>query len=384
MPAPDKYPDWATDDTNNVEPPDAKKAAGWVPSEEPPSSWFNWWENLVGLWVRWLEAVTNTLSGRIDDNDADIGTLQTDLDTLEAATAALATDAARKSEQNTFVKSQIFNTELNWADDPLLSTTAKPGDDPTDLSSIPLPPGSNRWKLVFKVPTQGIAWASIWVGQSPWGAALVNNARWHIGTQRWRQLDPAYVSTALVGRSGQWITSYVPAGAAAWADWPSDNGGDFIAGGNVAAHFEFVYHGPHTHLNQPLRMASGAGALVLNADGTYSCTSGWAEWALRIPAGVTLSNIEVWVNQSTASSLQVALVRRGLGTGSAMPTYTDVPGCTENSPGSGFRFITIFSDGHVVDGDYEYSIVFRPAVAGDKIGRIAVIDWDDPGPRNIG
>src|SRR3954468_16922705 len=106
MPAPTKYPDWATDESNNVEPPDAKKAAGWVPGEEPPSSWFNWWKNLAGQWVRWLEERANTLTTDLDAAEADIDTLQSDLDTLEAATAALASDAARKSQQNTFVKSQ--------------------------------------------------------------------------------------------------------------------------------------------------------------------------------------------------------------------------------------------------------------------------------------
>ena len=54
MAAPSKYPDWATDQTNNLEPPAGKVAAGWVAGEEPPSGWFNWWQNLVGLWVREL------------------------------------------------------------------------------------------------------------------------------------------------------------------------------------------------------------------------------------------------------------------------------------------------------------------------------------------
>lgn len=63
MAAPTEYPDWATDETNNLAPPPSKVAEGWVPAEEPPSSWFNWWMNLVGLWVRHF---VSTLSSQID------------------------------------------------------------------------------------------------------------------------------------------------------------------------------------------------------------------------------------------------------------------------------------------------------------------------------
>jgi len=60
---PTKFPTWATDGTNVVEPPDAKKATGWVPLEEPPSSWFNWWQNNVNAWVEWLDASILAASG---------------------------------------------------------------------------------------------------------------------------------------------------------------------------------------------------------------------------------------------------------------------------------------------------------------------------------
>jgi hypothetical protein len=64
MPAPTNHPDWATDATNNVEPPSGKVAVGWVAGEEPPASWFNWWQNLVGLWIRWFDTNVNDLLGR--------------------------------------------------------------------------------------------------------------------------------------------------------------------------------------------------------------------------------------------------------------------------------------------------------------------------------
>jgi len=88
MPAPTKYPDWATNGGGTVvEPPAGKVAAGWVPSEQPPSGWFNWWQGLVGQWVRWLESQTT------------------------AATAALARVAYRDTT-NTFSEAQTVNDLL--------------------------------------------------------------------------------------------------------------------------------------------------------------------------------------------------------------------------------------------------------------------------------
>lgn len=56
------FPDWATDTVNNgsnntankVTPGAAKKAAGWGFPEKPPRGEFNYWMNLVGLWIRQL------------------------------------------------------------------------------------------------------------------------------------------------------------------------------------------------------------------------------------------------------------------------------------------------------------------------------------------
>lgn len=94
MPAPTKFPDWATDGTNVVEPPGGKKAAGWVPAEEPPSSWFNWWQGVVGQWTRWLDSqVTDALSR---------------IAAVEPIVSTLNADAARKSAANTFTAANSF------------------------------------------------------------------------------------------------------------------------------------------------------------------------------------------------------------------------------------------------------------------------------------
>jgi len=51
---PTKIPRWA-DTGTIVEPAEAKKDSGWVTTEKPPASYFNWLENLSGQWFKWLD-----------------------------------------------------------------------------------------------------------------------------------------------------------------------------------------------------------------------------------------------------------------------------------------------------------------------------------------
>jgi hypothetical protein len=397
MPAPTKYPDWGTDETNNVEPPDAKKAAGWVPAEEPPSGWFNWWKWIVGLWVRWLEERANTTDGHVAAAEADIDTLQSDLDALEAAHSTLAAAAALKASQNTFTKSQIINTESNWADDPIISTTAKPGDDPTDLSGVPAAAGSNRWKLVLKVPTQDDAWASLWVGQAPYGAVMANNARWHIPTQKWRQLDADYPSTAMVGRDGQYMVSYVPAGAAAWTDWPNDGGADFIASGNIQANGGgaagnviaanlFKYATPRTvwvqlfpegglnTFNDRMRLSAGESAI----------------YRVRVPTGSVIGQINAKVEEYTNVNYTIQLMHtlvKSFGDFSTPGSTTTVKDSVHVNPGG-----TAVVDNHIlnfpdmaVDNEFNFywvRVVVDPASPADLDVYGVQIGYSDAGPRS--
>lgn len=359
MPAPTKFPDWATDGSNVVEPPDGKKAAGWVPAEQPPSGWFNWWQRNVGEWTRWFDDRVNDLLGRV------------------SAIEPVSADAARKSQQNTFTKSQIINTESNWADDPLLTTTGKPADDPTDIS--PAPAGSNRWKLILRAPTQGTAWAGIFVGQSPYGAALVNNARWHIATQRWRQLDANYPSTAMVGRSGQWVASFVPDHAAPWADWPNDAGGDFIAGGNISARGQFLYQGTHVRSDFTIPLSRSSGETFLQADGSYKVGPDGGSWPLNLPDGTVLSDIYIQVEHASSgggASLG-ALVRRdkgviGLLDPSVLPVQQTLWSANAGS-GAGVKYVYLASAGHVFEASWEYSVTWRRSQVDDKIARISLV-----------
>jgi hypothetical protein len=60
MARPTKFPNWATSGTNIVEPPDGKKASGWIAGEQPPASYFNYWQNLVQQWVEWFDEAAHT------------------------------------------------------------------------------------------------------------------------------------------------------------------------------------------------------------------------------------------------------------------------------------------------------------------------------------
>lgn len=54
MPAPSEFPDWA-ETGEAVDPGPTKQAEGWLPSEYPPSQFFNWWQRLVGRWIQYLK-----------------------------------------------------------------------------------------------------------------------------------------------------------------------------------------------------------------------------------------------------------------------------------------------------------------------------------------
>lgn len=57
---PTELPRWADTGSapagNITDPPSGNKDMGWVADEVPPSSWFNWWQQLVYKWTQWLDS----------------------------------------------------------------------------------------------------------------------------------------------------------------------------------------------------------------------------------------------------------------------------------------------------------------------------------------
>jgi len=373
MPAPTNYPDWGTDETNNVEPPAGKIAEGWLPAEQPPSSWFNWWKNLVGLWVRWFDEVTTA-------HTADIAALQ-----------IVADDAALKSEQNTFAKTQIINVENAEPYLPLLTTTQKIAD------WVPNP--ANRWKRIIEIPTQGDAHASIYVGQFPDGAAMVNNARWDVGAAEWRQVDTAYPSTGMVGGNGQYRVSFVPAGTATgWADWPTDSGADFIASGNllaggvppasgnVFAVGSFKYAPVQVHWI----MLFPEGGWDTFQDRTRLSAGESQIFRMRLPYGATFGQVNVKIEQYTGCNYTIELHQthsKGF-SDTSDPGNVDTIHDSETVSGGGTGVVVNHNLNYpTLTADNEFDIYWVWVLC--HVGSPADIDvfgaqigFQDPGPRN--
>lgn len=94
MPAPSDYPDFATDTnyTNGpdagtatkIEPSSGELAEGHIREDAPSPQKMNWWQSLVGLWVRWLDEVAIDHETRVGDLETITDDHETRLDVLEA------------------------------------------------------------------------------------------------------------------------------------------------------------------------------------------------------------------------------------------------------------------------------------------------------------
>ena len=56
MAKPTKDAEWATGASDILEPTLGQKQLGWVTGTKPPNGWFNWWMNLMHLWIVWLDS----------------------------------------------------------------------------------------------------------------------------------------------------------------------------------------------------------------------------------------------------------------------------------------------------------------------------------------
>jgi hypothetical protein len=55
MTRPAKLPTWPSSGANVLEPPTAKKAAGWLPGEAPSPEYMNWLQGVANDWLTWLD-----------------------------------------------------------------------------------------------------------------------------------------------------------------------------------------------------------------------------------------------------------------------------------------------------------------------------------------
>jgi hypothetical protein len=86
MTKPNKLPEWDTNEVNSVEVDGSRKTAGWLAPggvpEKPPFQYFNYWQNLVYKWVKWLdEGVGKTIiTSQVDFDNIFDGTTLENLD----------------------------------------------------------------------------------------------------------------------------------------------------------------------------------------------------------------------------------------------------------------------------------------------------------------
>lgn len=87
MAKPTKLPRWAdaANPADVVEPTEAKKGQGWLDTESPPHSYFNWWWSLVYTWIAWFKArfedVTNVADyGAVGDGTDETAKIQAAID----------------------------------------------------------------------------------------------------------------------------------------------------------------------------------------------------------------------------------------------------------------------------------------------------------------
>lgn len=86
---PTTIPRWNDDLTNNTEPPEAKKDAGWIFQEIPPSTWENWKAQLNGQWWKWLD---ERLADGSDENELVIKAPDSGADAIKINAALILTD----------------------------------------------------------------------------------------------------------------------------------------------------------------------------------------------------------------------------------------------------------------------------------------------------
>lgn len=280
MSAPSKYPDWATDGNNVIEPPGGKVTTGWLTGERPPAQWFNAWQSLVGLWVRWLESRDNTTDSNL---------------------AALGADAARKSQANTFTQPQTIapgaatglTFDITNANAPLLYS----GHSPQEHDGT----GTNQWKIVGNLKRGGGRYAYMYVGADGpdvGGWAFVINAYWNADTKLWTREQSSQAATALVVRDTKIMSLRKDVGTGnswATADW--GRGGiecwDFTAGNalvtnDVTAGGEFVHTSrkPRTvqiPLSNAVPLVGPAGAIGFTGFGSQVTVAPGGSIALPIP-----------------------------------------------------------------------------------------------------
>lgn len=87
MAKPTRLPTWADSSALIIDPGVSKQSQGWA-VEMPPVQYFNWWMNLTGQWIQYVDTTLDAVAAQALNYDAVVGTGGTHA-TINAAIAAL-------------------------------------------------------------------------------------------------------------------------------------------------------------------------------------------------------------------------------------------------------------------------------------------------------
>jgi hypothetical protein len=193
VPKPSTLPRWADQPSAQiVEPNDGKKGIGWVPGEEPPAQYFNWWQRLVYDWIQWLGAI---------------------LDRANIWTAGQEFEAANTYRGDDF----HLGSDIHRGREQFTGTVQIDGggDDngPVIASSL----GYVHRKALFDTTNTNVNQGNR-VYMTTYGFDFVAGARWDPGSSKWIQDDGTYPHlfrlNGTVGTVGWYQHSGGSAGAA--------------------------------------------------------------------------------------------------------------------------------------------------------------------------
>ena len=134
MARPSQYPEWASTETNVVEPTEAKKDAGWLDGERPPAGWFNWLLNLIYKWIVSIieddiDPLTSGLASEITNRTNADSSLQTNIES--ETDSRVAGDSALTDSINTVIGNLNSEISTRGSADTALSDRIDDYDDDT-------------------------------------------------------------------------------------------------------------------------------------------------------------------------------------------------------------------------------------------------------------
>lgn len=218
---PSNLAEWATGAAPIVEPSTPQKQAGWSVGFKPPAQWFNWWMNIMHLWVLWLDAFeseAHTWTGLQTFNNA----TQFNSSITVAGTSSLSTVSIGPSGTFQALKKAIFD----------IADSEVPAIERAQTAATP--------HLLFQQLVDGSRKLRVYITVDL-GLMVTYNARWNVAGSNWVRDVASDAWRQTMGKSFQLFRA--PAGGGSFVEgaWitnfntldPFGGGFDALATGTV-------------------------------------------------------------------------------------------------------------------------------------------------------